>query len=99
VLHLDRQTDRDIMALGVVLKIVLVGLGLYLLRSRLLQLKNGKQAPLPPGPKPSFLVGNLSDLPRDGELEFIHWLKHKDLYGSYKNALSIPAHTKMMPYI
>ncbi|KAJ9267651.1 hypothetical protein DTO212C5_5890 [Paecilomyces variotii] len=69
------------MALGVVLKIALVGLGLYFLRSRLLQLKNGKQAPLPPGPKPSFLVGNLSDLPRDGELEFIHWLKHKDLYG------------------
>ncbi|KAL1860863.1 hypothetical protein Plec18170_001377 [Paecilomyces lecythidis] len=69
------------MALGIILTIVLVGLGLYFLKSLLVQLKNGKQAPLPPGPKPRFLIGNLPDLPRDGELEFIHWLKHKDLYG------------------
>ncbi|KAH8704710.1 putative cytochrome P450 oxidoreductase OrdA-like protein [Talaromyces proteolyticus] len=37
--------------------------------------------PLPPGPRPKFLVGNLADLPKPGEREWEHWLKHKDLYG------------------
>jgi len=38
------------------------------------------RAPLPPGPKPQFLVGNLKDLPKPGEREWEHWLKHKNLY-------------------
>jgi hypothetical protein len=60
---------------------ILLGiLGLYLLQ-KFLQLRNGKRPPLPPGPKPKFLVGNLADLPKPGEQEWIHWLKHKDLYG------------------
>lgn len=37
--------------------------------------------PLPPGPKGLPLVGNLNDLPKPGELEYEHWLKHKDIYG------------------
>ncbi|QKX54804.1 uncharacterized protein TRUGW13939_01893 [Talaromyces rugulosus] len=37
--------------------------------------------PLPPGPKPRFLIGNLLDMPRPGEKEWSHWAKHKDLYG------------------
>jgi hypothetical protein len=37
--------------------------------------------PVPPGPKPLPLVGNLSDLPKPGEIEAQHWLKHKDSYG------------------
>ncbi|CAI7591607.1 unnamed protein product [Penicillium glandicola] len=40
-----------------------------------------KQLPLPPGPKGLPLVGNVADLPPKGELEWKHWLKHKDLYG------------------
>ena len=34
---------------------------------------------LPPGPKPLPLIGNLFDLPK--ELDWIHWAKHKDVYG------------------
>lgn len=39
-------------------------------------------SPLPPGPKPRFLIGNLLDMPRPGEKEWLHWAKHKDLYGT-----------------
>ncbi|CEL10680.1 hypothetical protein ASPCAL13795 [Aspergillus calidoustus] len=42
---------------------------------------NGSSAPLPPGPTPLPLVGNLRDLPSPGTEEWLHWLKHKDLYG------------------
>jgi len=37
--------------------------------------------PLPPGPKGLPLVGNLIDMPKPGEIEYQHWLKHKDVYG------------------
>jgi hypothetical protein len=43
----------------------------------------GKRPFLPPGPKPKFLIGNLTDLPKSGEREWQHWLKHKTLYGSF----------------
>ncbi|GJN76720.1 hypothetical protein PLIIFM63780_000207 [Purpureocillium lilacinum] len=36
---------------------------------------------LPPGPWPFPLVGNIGDLPPPGEAEYLHWLKHKDMYG------------------
>ena len=38
-------------------------------------------APLPPGPKKKFLLGNIGDLPKAGQLEWEHWMKHKELYG------------------
>ncbi|KAM0559990.1 hypothetical protein ACHAPJ_003945 [Fusarium lateritium] len=37
--------------------------------------------PLPPGPKPLPVVGNMFDLPPAGVAEYKHWAKHKDLYG------------------
>lgn len=52
---------------------------LYALKSLL----NRKRAPgpLPPGPAPKPIVGNISDLPPKGAQDWMHWLKHKELYG------------------
>lgn len=41
----------------------------------------GPSHPLPPGPKPKPIIGNLGDLPPAGAREWEHWAKHKDLYG------------------
>jgi hypothetical protein len=40
-----------------------------------------KSLPLPPGPKGLPIVGNLYDLPPEGTVDFLHWIKHRDLYG------------------
>ncbi|KAL4879859.1 cytochrome P450 [Aspergillus karnatakaensis] len=37
--------------------------------------------PLPPGPDPIPLLGNLGDFAPDGTPEHLHWLNHKTLYG------------------
>ncbi|RAL13463.1 cytochrome P450 [Aspergillus homomorphus CBS 101889] len=40
-----------------------------------------KHPPLPPGPPRKPIIGNLNDLPRPGQKDWLHWLKHKELYG------------------
>lgn len=37
--------------------------------------------PLPPGPKGLPLIGNLKDMPKLEDREWLHWLKFKDSYG------------------
>ncbi|KAF2014331.1 cytochrome P450 [Aaosphaeria arxii CBS 175.79] len=37
--------------------------------------------PLPPGPRGIPILGNVNDMPKKDELEWQHWLKHKDNYG------------------
>jgi len=59
--------------------ILLTILGLYIAKTTLFGKK--RSAPLPPGPKPKPIIGNLYDLPPAGTQEWKHWLKHKDLYG------------------
>lgn len=52
----------------------------------ILQTFTKKRANLPPGPKGKFLIGNLFDLPSSGTQEWMHWLKHKDLYGTLSSS-------------
>ncbi|KAL5046488.1 hypothetical protein BDW71DRAFT_181799 [Aspergillus fruticulosus] len=52
---------------------------LYLLK--LVLYRASPRAPLPPGPKPLPIVGNVRDMPAPGTPEWLHWLKHKELYG------------------
>jgi hypothetical protein len=68
------------MAFAIIISLILGVLGLYIVKVNLFPQK--RQA-LPPGPKPKFLIGNLLDLPKRGEVEYMHWLKHRDLYGPF----------------
>ncbi|KAJ5424189.1 Cytochrome P450 E-class group I [Penicillium cf. griseofulvum] len=52
-------------------------LGLYTLKSCFISFNS---RPLPPGPPPRPIIGNLFDFPKPGAKEWEHWLKHKDLY-------------------
>jgi|SRR5579871_3345059 len=54
---------------------------LYGLKTTLFHKRTSSHAPLPPGPKPKLIVGNLADLPPSGGHDYQHWLKHKELYG------------------
>ncbi|PHH69952.1 hypothetical protein CDD82_7420 [Ophiocordyceps australis] len=55
--------------------IILISLAIYRRRT-----SHGK-APLPPGPPPLPIIGNLYDMPPPETAEYKHWLKHKDVYG------------------
>lgn len=63
-------TDYTIGLCGIVLT-------LHLLSKKL----RAKQLPLPPGPRPLPLLGNVLDVPKNGEHEAKFWSKHKALYG------------------
>jgi len=67
------------MAFAAMTTLVLGILGLYIVKLFFFPQKGPS---LPPGPKPKPLIGNLLDLPKTGELEYMHWLKHKSLYGA-----------------
>ncbi|CBF85201.1 protein CYP620E1 [Aspergillus nidulans FGSC A4] len=68
------------MAPTAILITVPLGLLLYLLFIRPSIAKKQK-APLPPGPPPKPLIGNLRDLPSPDQKNWVHFLQHRDLYG------------------
>lgn len=67
------------------LDITLVCVAVYLFISLFLLAKlRGRGLPLPPGPKPKPVIGNLTDLPPSGRPDWLHWTKHKDVYGTLR---------------
>ncbi|SPJ74527.1 related to O-methylsterigmatocystin oxidoreductase [Fusarium torulosum] len=69
-----------------------VALAVLILYYVLIPSKKRSGLPLPPGPKPLPLVGNIFDLPPAGTAEYKHWAKHNELYGpiSHLNVLGTP---------
>ncbi|KAK1140311.1 hypothetical protein N8T08_010514 [Aspergillus melleus] len=55
-------------------------IGLFAVRY-LLFARRKSRLPLPPGPPPKPIIGNLLDLPPADSQSWHHWLKHKELYG------------------
>jgi hypothetical protein len=69
-----------------------VALAALILYYVLIPSKKRSGLPLPPGPKPLPLVGNIFDLPPAGTAEYKHWARHNELYGpiSHLNVLGTP---------
>lgn len=59
---------------------ILLG-ALILYVAKMLLSRQRLAGPLPPGPRPTPVLGNISDLPPPGTQDWMHWLQHKDAYG------------------
>lgn len=58
---------------------LLIAFGFWIVTT--LRGRKGYPLPLPPGPKQKPIIGNLKDLPTPDQQDWMHWLKHKELYG------------------
>jgi hypothetical protein len=60
----------------------LAGLATLYLLYLLLHRSSSRTHRLPPGPKPLPIIGNVRDMPAADSADWLHWLKHKELYGT-----------------
>ncbi|KXG50521.1 Cytochrome P450 [Penicillium griseofulvum] len=69
-------------------------LGLIALGFFIVTLRGRKRypLPLPPGPKQQPIIGNLKDLPSPDQQDWMHWLKHKELYGPISSLTVLGKH-------
>ncbi|KAJ5628173.1 hypothetical protein N7490_010401 [Penicillium lividum] len=67
------------MAFQTLIGVVLLAILLY--ATKLIFFYKKAPGPLPPGPAGKPILGNIADLPAPGAQDWVHWLKHKDLYG------------------
>ncbi|KAL5481169.1 hypothetical protein ACEPAI_10110 [Sanghuangporus weigelae] len=65
----------------IIILITVLGLGVFMAYVTVAASRRRSNLPLPPGPKPKPIIGNLRDLPPREKQEWIHWAKHKELYG------------------
>lgn len=72
--------------------IILIGVLVY---SLFFRKKRDALLPLPPGPKPLPILGNIRDGPPPGVPEFEHWLTFKDKYGPI-SSLSVLGNTVVL---
>lgn len=66
------------------LHVVLIAVAIYLLVQIISVKRRSSSLPLPPGPRPLPLLGNLLDFPNEGP-EWLHWAKHKEKYGNLRS--------------
>ncbi|OCT47140.1 O-methylsterigmatocystin oxidoreductase [Cladophialophora carrionii] len=66
---------------GLVATLVLLTVAVLAYRSVISRQRLKSSHPLPPGPKPRILIGNIPDLPPAGAKEWLHWFKLKEQYG------------------
>lgn len=60
----------------------------YLVKS-LISRSNANALPKPPGPKAIPLIGNVLDIPIGEEKQWLHWQKHKRLYGPISSVTAL----------
>lgn len=74
--------------------IVLIGILVY---SLFFRKKREVLLPLPPGPKPLPILGNIRDVPAPGQPEYEYWLSLKEKYGPI-NSTTVLGHTQVFIY-